>query len=385
LIGHPGRPLPQATATGRVIGRVADQSGGILPGATITMKSESVLGEFTGFTDSQGQYRIQNLPPGTYQIRSELSGFQTVVQTVEVRVNTSVTVDFTMPVGALTETVQVSGEQPIVDTERAGMAVNINNTTLTSIPISSQRRYQDVWALVPGVYVRADQTDVNPSVNSRGTSENSTKIDGMDVTDPFGGGVYSTNFNFDAIQDIQVKTLGAEAEDGARTGGFMTIVTKSGGNTYSGSAAFFMIPSSFNSSNVVGVPPNDRRDFQPEVTLGGPIRRDRVWFFGSYRRIHEDQTISNAPVPRQRRGNLAYAKVTAQISSAHRLSVQWQYDRTRLANAVIRSSAVGASSSTGGISGATPRLADPAAFGDIKDRAQMFLVQQGQIVRSPLP
>jgi hypothetical protein len=360
----PASALAQAAATGRIIGRITDSSGGVLPGVTVSLKSPEVLGAFTGVTDEQGQYRISNLPPAEYEARAELQGFQSVVQKVNVRLGATLTVDFTMPVGALEETVQVSGEAPIVDSERAGVAVNINNTALTTVPISTQRRYQDVWALVPGVYVRPDQQDVNPSVNSRGTSENSTKLDGMDVTDPFGGGVYSTNFNFDAIQDIQVKTLGAEAEDGARTGGFMSIVTKSGSNTLSGSAAFFYIPESFNSSNVQGVPANQRSDKQPEFTLGGPIAKDRIWFFGSYRRIQEDQTLNNAPVPRERRGNLAYVKITTQFNASHRMSVQWQYDKTRLKNAVLRSSAVGASSTTGGLSSATLQLAKPESFGD---------------------
>lgn len=360
----PATALAQATATGRVIGKIVDSSGAVLPGVTVLLKSPEAMGEYTGVTDEQGLYRVQNLPPASYEARAELQGFQGVVQKVAVRLGATVTVDFTMPVGAVEETVQVTGETPIVDSERAGVAVNINNTALTTVPISMQRRYQDVWAMVPGVYVRPDQQDVNPSVNSRGTSENSTKLDGMDVTDPFGGGVYSTNFNFDAIQDIQVKTLGAEAEDGARTGGFMSIVTKSGSNTLSGSAALFLVPESFNSSNVKGVPANQRSDVQPEFTLGGPIVKNRIWFFGSYRRIHEDQTLNNAPVPRERRGNLAYLKATTQFNASHRLSMQWQYDRTRLKNAILRSSAIGASSTTGGLSGATFQLAKADAFGD---------------------
>ena len=120
-----------------------------------------------------------------------------------------------------------------------------------------------------------------------------------------------SSFNYDAIQDIQIKTLGAEAEDGGRTGGFMTIVTKSGSNALHGSAALFVIPDSFNSSNVAGVAPNQRKDVQPDLTLGGPIMRDRVWFFGAYRRVQEDQTLNNAPVPRERRGNQIYVKVTS--------------------------------------------------------------------------
>jgi hypothetical protein len=238
----------------------------------------------------------------------------------------------------VSETITVTGEAPIVDSERAGLAVNINNTALTSLPVSTQRRYQDIWALVPGVYVRPDQTDINPSVNSRGTSENSTKLDGMDVTDPFGGGVFSVSFNYDAIQDIQVKTLGAEAEDGSRTGGFMSIVTKSGSNELHGSAALFAIPQAFNGSNVKGIPANQRNDVQPDFTLGGPVQRDRIWFFGAYRRVQEDQTLNNAPVPRERRGNQVYLKGTTQIHNDHRLQVSFQWDRTTAHNSVIRSS-----------------------------------------------
>jgi hypothetical protein len=362
----PSLASPQATATGIVTGRVTDSSGAVLPGVTISFKSPEALGQYTAVSDAQGIYRVSSLQPATYEARAELQGFQAVVHTVTVRVGTTVTVDFTLPVGSMAETVVVTGEAPIVDPERAGLSVNINNTALTSLPISTQRRYQDIWALVPGVYVRPDETDINPSVNSRGTSENSTKLDGMDVTDPFGGGVFSVNFNYDAIQDIQVKTLGAEAEDGARTGGFMTIVTKSGGNELHGSAAFFVIPQRFNSSNVKGIPANQRKDYQPDFTLGGPIMRDRIWFFGAYRRAQEDQTLNNAPVPREKRGNLVFVKATSQLQQNHRLAWSFQWDRTTMNNAVMRGLVAPGrtlASTSGGLSSATPQQVAPSAFG----------------------
>ena len=355
----------QASGTGSVIGRITDTSGAVLPGVTVTLKSPEALGQYTAVTAADGTYRVGNLPPATYEAKAELSGFQTALQHVTVRINSTITLEFSLTVGAMSETVTVTSEAPTIDPERAGLAVNINNEALTSLPVSTQRRYQDIWALVPGVFVRPDQSDINPSVNSRGTSENSTKLDGMDVTDPFGGGVFSVSFNYDAIQDIQIKTLGAEAEDGGRTGGFMTIVTKSGSNALHGSAALFVIPDSFNSSNISGVAPNDRKDVQPDITLGGPISRDRIWFFGAYRRVQEDQTLNNAPVARERRGNLVYAKVTSQLNANHRISGLFQYDRTTAANAVMRSTAIGAPSTTGGLSSATPQLVAASAFGDL--------------------
>ena len=356
--------LAQATGTGTITGRVADTSGAVLPGVAVTLKSPEALGQYTAVTDGEGKFRIGSVQPVTYEARFELDGFQSVVQKVTVRIGAMAALDVSMSVGAVSETVTVTGEAPIVDPERAGLAVNINNQALTSLPVSTQRRYQDIWALVPGVYVRPDQTDINPSVNSRGTSENSTKLDGMDVTDPYGGGVFSVSFNYDAIQDIQVKTLGAEAEDGSRTGGFMSIVTKSGSNELHGSAALFLIPQGFNDSNVLGIPPNQRKDLQPDFTLGGPVQRDRIWFFGAYRRVQEDQTLANAPVPRERRGNYIYSKGTAQFTNDHRVQVSFQWDRTTARNAVIRSSATGSTSASSGLSGATPQLAGPSAFGD---------------------
>jgi hypothetical protein len=384
LLLVPAFAFAQATGTGTVTGRVVDSSGGVLPGVTVTMKSPQALGQFTAVTDAQGLYRIANLTPAGYEARAELQGFQTVVQQVAVRVASTVAVDFALTIGAMTETVNVTAETQIVDPERAGLSINISNEALTQVPISTQRRYQDVWALAPGVFVRPDQADINPSVNSRGTSENSTKLDGMDVTDPFGGGVFSVSFNYDAIQDIQIKTLGAEAEDGGRTGGFMSIVTKSGGNDVHGSAAFFVIPQSFNSSNVAGVPPNQRKSVQPDFTLGGPIARDRLWFFGAYRRVQEDQTMNNAQVPLQRRGNQIYIKGTAELSASQRMSASFQWDRTNAGNAILRMTGVGATSTTMGLASATPALVAPSAWGSLVTGGPLAGVNYTWVMRSNL-
>lgn len=361
----PALAFAQASGSGTVTGHITDSSGAVLPGVTVTLKSPEALGTLTAVSEADGVYRIGNAQPATYEARAQLDGFQPAVRSVTVRIGNTVTLDFALSVGSLTESVTVSGAAPVVDAERTGLAVNVNNTALTSLPVSTSRRYQDIWALVPGVYVRPDQSDINPSVNSRGTSENSTKIDGMDVTDPFGGGVFSASFNFDAIQDIQVKTLGAEAEDGPRTGGFMSIVTKSGGNELHGSAALFVIPESFNSSNVSGIAPNKRKDLQPDLTLGGPILKDKIWFFGAYRRVQQDLTQNNAPIPTERRGNQWYVKVTNQINPSHRLQAQFQWDKTRAANAVVRNTAVGATSSTAGLSSLSPQLVAADAYGDL--------------------
>jgi Carboxypeptidase regulatory-like domain len=362
----PGTAFAQRSTTGTVTGKIVDSSGGVLPGVTVSLKSPEALGQFTGVTDAEGLYRVTNLPPATYDVRAELSGFQSVVRKAPVRLNAVTEVDFTMSVGSMSEEVTVTAESPIVDPERAGLSVNINNQALTSVPVTTNRRFQDAWLVVPGV-------SVNPATQELTGSERRTSLDGADVTDPYGGDIFAVNLNYDAIQDVEVKALGAEASDGSSmVGQFMNIVTKSGGNNFHGSAALFLIPQRFNGTNVQGIPANRREDYQPDLTLGGPIQRNKIWFFMAYRRVQQNQTFNNAPVPVEKRGNLWFVKGTAELHQNHRLQVSFQYDRTVQANAIFRgavgpsrSLGVSTSSTSSGLSSSTPQITAPSAFGTL--------------------
>jgi hypothetical protein len=366
LLCAPGVALAQRTTTGTVIGKIVDSSGAVLPGVNVSLQSPEALGQFSGLTDNQGQYRVTNLPPATYDVRAELSGFQTVIRRATVRLNAVTETDFTLSVGSVSETVRVTAESPTVDPERAGLSVNINNQALTTVPVTTNRRFQDAWLVVPGV-------SVNPATQELTGSERRTSLDGADVTDPYGGDIFAVNLNYDAIQDVEVKALGSEASDGSSmVGQYMNIVTKSGGNDVHGSAALFVIAQRFNGTNVQGIPANQRQDYQPDLTLGGPIKRDRVWFFSAYRRVQTDQTFNNATVPVQRRGNLWFLKGTMQLADNQRLQVSLQYDRTIQANAIFRGTVAPnrnlgllTSSTLGGLSSATPQIVAPSALGTL--------------------
>src|SRR5437773_872411 len=364
LLFVPSVALAQRATTGTVTGKVVDASGGVLPGVTITLQSPEALGQFTAVSDAAGTFRVGNLPPATYDARAELAGFQTMIRKETVRLNAVTEIDFTLSVGSVSETVTVTGESPIVDPERAGLSVNLNNQALTSVPVTTNRRFQDAWLVVPGV-------NINPATQELTGSERRTSLDGADVTDPYGGDIFAVNLNYDAIQDVEIKALGAEAADGSSmVGQFMNIVTKSGGNQFHGSAEFFVIPQSFKGTNMQGVPANRRQAFQPDMTLGEPIVRNKLWFFGAYRRVQTDQTFGNAPVPVFRRGNLWFVKGTAQLHNDHPLSVIFQYDRTTQANAVIRGAVAPGRSlvqltsaitgTTTGISSSTPPNTNPS-------------------------
>jgi len=369
LLGGPPAAFAQRATTGVLMGRVVDSSGGVLPGVTVSAQSAEALGVFSAVSDAQGVYRIANLPPADYNVKAELAGFQSVMRKATVRLNGVLEVDFSLNVGSVAETVTVTGETPIVDSERAGLSVNISNKALTSVPVTTNRQFQDSWLIVPGVAV-------NPATLSLTGSERRTSMDGADVTDPYGGDIFAVNLNYDAVQEVEIKALGAEAADGSSmVGQFMNIVTKSGGNDVHGSAAFFMIPQIFNTTNVNGIAANQRKDYQPDMTLGGPIMHDKAWFFGSYRRIQRDQTFNNAPVPVLNRGNLWFIKVTSQLSNNHRLQVSMQYDKVTQENAVVRglvapgrtigstSTGIGTNAST--TNGPSMQIVDPSAFGTL--------------------
>jgi hypothetical protein len=362
LLLAPASAFAQRATTGTITGKIVDSSGGALPGVTVSLRSPEALGQFTTVTDDGGVYRVANLAPTTYDVKAELAGFQTMIRPATVRLNGVLDVDFVLNVGSLSEAVTVSGESPIVDPERAGLSVNLTNKQLTLVPITTNRRFQDAWLVVPGVAI-------NPATLELTGSERRTSLDGADVTDPYGGDIFAVNLNYDAVQEVEIKTLGAEAADGSSmVGQFMNIVTKSGGNDLHGSAAFFVIPQSFNTSNVTGIAANKREDYQPDMTLGGPIMRNKIWFFASYRRVQRDQTFNNAPVPVLSRGNLWFAKVTSQVASNHRVQATIQYDKVIQSNAVIRGSVAPGRSigSTGsGLSSATMQIANPSAFGTL--------------------
>src|SRR5438552_6844571 len=193
LLFVPAVAVAQRATTGTVTGKVVDASGAVLPGATISLQSPEVLGQFSAIADAAGAFRVGNLPPATYDVRAELSGFQAVIQKAIVRLNAVVDLQFTLGVGSVAETVTVTGESPIVDPERAGLSVNINNQALTSVPVTTNRRFQDAWLVVLGVAI-------NPATLELTGSERRTSLDGADVIDPYGGVFFAVQLKYDEIQ-----------------------------------------------------------------------------------------------------------------------------------------------------------------------------------------
>ena len=252
-------------------------------------------GEKTAVTDGEGRFSVPFLAPGSYAVRAELQGFEPVARgDVQVRLGQTADLVLTMRLGTVTETVQVTGDKPPVDTTTAAIGSSLDSATLSHLPIG--RRFSDTLYLTPGVSTGGAVGAANPSVEGSSGLENQYVVDGVNITNGGYGalGSYSIVFGslgngtpFDFMQEVQVKTGGYEAEFGQATGGVINVVTKSGSNQFKGSAFAYTRPHGLESSydtvqsiegtvNVVGASLSDAG-----VTVGGPILRNKVFFFAA--------------------------------------------------------------------------------------------------------
>jgi hypothetical protein len=291
-----------AHAQASVAGIVRDASGAVLPGVTVEAASPALIEKTrTTATDGSGQYRITDLPPGSYVLTFSLSGFTTVKREGLVISGSGVVpVNADLKVGNLTETITVTGESPLVDTQSTRRETVIKAETLATLPAT--RGYGSILATVPALNIGgvagagATTAPTTPEMmfftaHGGDSSEGRILTNGLTLAAPFGGGGTSTlTYDVANAEEMQVLVSGGLGE--AETGGpSMNLVPKSGGNRFSGSA-FYSTSGDWASSNnvdaeleAVGIsnPPTLRKNWDISGSLGGPIKKDRLWFFGSVR------------------------------------------------------------------------------------------------------
>jgi hypothetical protein len=320
---------------------------------TVEIESDALMSPRATVTDAKGYYRILYLPPGTYTICAKLEGFEVCwVRGVSVQVQKTYTADITMSQGTLEETIEVTAEAPVIDTESASKSYNINIEMISTVPIAPRMNFSDVWQTLPGVSGGwGDSPLVNAGHITRSLEpgkdyfwsqhnqddsyENKIKIDGMEINDSMSGTSYAL-FNYEAIQEIDVKTAGATAEYGNARSAFMNVVTKSGGNEFDGSLLFQYQPERFNTTNIEGGTASKTSYAIPSITLSGPILKDKLWFLASYRYNNENyvfpNTIVESKIVRENRSHMPFIKLTFQPHSKHTFSIVYQNDYTEIAN-----------------------------------------------------
>jgi hypothetical protein len=341
------------TGDGSLRGYVRDQQGGVLPGVTITATSPVLLAPVTAVTDSAGYYRLLNLPPGTYVITAELAGFAGYKREgIVMRAGSTFAVDVEMKVGNLAETITVSGESPMIEVGRPTSTMNIDGELLRAAPVTSRRLFSDVLDVAPGIGSR----NVDDGVGRRAyyfhgshIYAHAFQLEGAPASAYIDAAAHSMGMGGDVIQDVEVKLGGVDASSPASTGVVMNIVTPSGGNVFKGSTAYAFQPLDWNSDNTRGgVAPGGLPTYQEvnqwDASLGGPIVKDKVWFFGSYRyadlingisRTDEDLSLLRAfypefePFDNWSKSHQPYIKITSQGNPNQQLSGFWQYDRNK--------------------------------------------------------
>jgi hypothetical protein len=271
--------VAQGLQTGIISGTITTSDGLTLPGATVTVESTALQGVRTAVTDVNGNYVIRGLPPGDYTVRIEMSGMAPRTERTTVALGRTTVIDGVMDVAGVTEAVTVTGTATPVVTN-AVVGANYRKADVDQLPIG--RTPQNIAELAPGL------TDNTPnggqlSISGGFAFDNVFLVDGVDVND----NIFATANNLyieDAVDETQVLTSGISAEYGRFSGGVVNLVTKRGGNRFSGSyRANFSNPAWVDETPFETTDRRDDLQLVSEATLGGPILRDKLWFFAAGR------------------------------------------------------------------------------------------------------
>lgn len=330
LFASPAAVLGQTRATGAdLTGVVSDASGGVLPGATVTVTNRDTNVVRTVATDATGRYIVPALPPGTYTITVALDRFSTTTrENVVLALGQTLPVDFTLAVGSAREEVTVTTETPLVQTNRTEVSSVVSQRFIETLPING-RDFISFSVITPGV--ANDRTPQQGASATSGLSftgqrarSNNIMVDGLDNNDPVVGAVRAV-FSQEAIREFQVLTDSYSAEFGKASGGVVNIVTKSGTNDLRGNAFLYFRDTSLNAKNyfdqydVFGNAVNlDKAPYNQKQwggTLGGPLQKDRSFFFLSFERndVRDSRLVTIDPAAASLLNSLGFPVETGNV------------------------------------------------------------------------
>jgi len=321
--------LASAATTSRLTGTVVDSEGLALPGVTVLLNSEVLIGgQQVAITDSDGSFQFTLLPPGMYSVRAELTGFRPADVEARVALDRDTQVRLTLIDQEFTGEIEVTAETPVIDVTRVSQGESYNESFLKNASVGSAGRdYLSVIGNEAGSVGTG-----NVRVFGGVSSDNVYLVDGLNTTDPVTA-TFGTNFNFDAIQEVSIQTGGYDAEFGQALGGVINLVTKSGGNEFSGAFDARYQDEGFAESGDHFDPDAQDSQFQQySASLGGPISRDKVWFFASYEYNKTDTTPTGADLTRSFDGSNWIGKVTWQAGAANRIIFKASGDPAEVEN-----------------------------------------------------
>ena len=309
-----GRAVSAQVTTATIAGVVQDASGAVIPGVSVTAKNLETGITRTATTDEGGRYTVPDLTLGNYEVDAQLPGFQTEVRSgITLTVGRSAVINFALKVGQLSDKVTITEEAPIVESTTSAMSSLVDARTIRDLPLNG-RSWDNLALLQPGVVtVGAGQgspafdfgTGARFNVNGSRAYANSFLLDGTDINDHANGtpgGSAGTNLGVDGVQEFKINTLVSPAEFGRSTGGTVSAVTRSGTNEFHGAAFGFLRNSVMDSlgyfdevshGGTGSVAPYRRGQFGG--ALGGPIKKDKTFFFGTYEGLRQGSGTTIGP------------------------------------------------------------------------------------------
>lgn len=349
------------STTGLIQGNVADPNGAVVQNASVTVSNVDTGFERVVTSNADGFFSAPLLPLGKYRVTTTAANFSTsVLENIELSVGQTLTLNVDLKIGGATETVDVSTESATVETSRTELNTLINERAVENLPIA-RRDFSRFVQLTPGVSIVQGPDGDEITINGQKGIQNNFSIDGADANNPFfgeqrGGQRPAFTISLESIKEFQVIPVGASAEFGRSSGGFINAVTKSGTNEFSGSAFVFFRNQGLSGQNPDAVranlPTEDFRNYQFGGNVGGPIKKDRAFFFAAYERNDGNSSKPNRIDPRLvnifatrfnspgeqgiiNRTNVAdvlLGKVDVQVNDSNLLTVRHNYSRAEQVN-----------------------------------------------------
>jgi len=332
--------------TGSIRGIVTDEEGSPLPGVTVTITSPALMGTLSFVTDQEGKYRFPSCPPGEYQIKAEIAGFKTVERKgVIVHVGFTVSVNIKMEPTTIEEEITVTAPSPLVDTKASKVSLQLTDEMVKHIPVG-----REIYELVKTAASVVDEGPASRThrkgVSIHGGTIYGTKyaMDGVMLEDPSLGCI-AMDISFDSVEEVEIITAAHPAEVGNLSDGYINIVSKSGGNKFSGGFTFQYSGEAFQQATLplsqirafgLAQPELDKSNVDFSLTFGGPIIKDRVWFFmnpQTKRHVRASpfipftDTLGNyhPAYDIEKRYYMGFLKLSAQISKKIKYMGTWGY------------------------------------------------------------
>jgi len=335
----------QTIIEGKITGTITDDKGEPLPGAAVELTSPGLMAKRSAATSAKGTYFFLNLSIGKYKLTASMPSFKTVAEeNIEVTAGSSLVVNMALPLGAIEETVTVTGAAPVVDVKTSSVDAKINREMLDKLPTGRDSFY-DLSLSTPGMFDTGKEVMGSPTAYGESGQGNIFLVNGVDTTNPDGAGYGSMiNVNYNTIQEVRIISLGAKAEYGNFSGAAIDVVTKSGSNELRGSLSYYsqlgvpktgLPPADNLGRDWLYIAPGTNFDFYPksnlelDLTLGGRIIYEKLWFFAAGNLLSSKDKLLNWGPVSEWVGRYGDIKITGNPFKNHRAWVAYHYEKNR--------------------------------------------------------